>query len=155
MYKDLKVNVYKTTPNLYGRYKSVIRFIIVGCINTGVDFLTFTILYSFLGGAKLACQVGGYSMGIVNSFILNKLWTFKESKSKVNATTQFIKFVFVNIISLTISLIGLNLLNGEENINIYISKVIVTGFLQIFNYVLYKGIIFQDKKVLEDNKRVR
>lgn len=147
--------LYESTPGLLEKYKSVIRFIIVGCINTGVDFLTFTILYSFLGVDKLVCQVGGYSMGIVNSFILNKLWTFKESKSKVNAAAQFMKFVFVNIIALAISLIGLNFLSGKENINIYISKVIVTGFLQIFNYVLYKGVIFKNKKALEDNEKAR
>lgn len=150
MYKDLKVSIYNP-PNLIEKYKSVFRFIIVGCINTGVDFLTFALLYSTLKADKLVCQVGGYGIGIVNSFILNKLWTFNEGKSKTNTTAQFVKFVGVNIVSLGISLVGLKFLSEKIYINIYISKIIVTAFLQIFNYVVYKGVIFQNKKGLKQD----
>lgn len=130
---------------LYEKYKSIIKFGIVGCINTGVDFITFTLLLSMFGIDKLACQVGGYSMGIINSFVLNKLWTFNDKKEKTNTAAQFVKFVVTNIISLVISLIGLNILSNKLYINVYVSKVIVTLFLQVFNYVVYKVFIFKGK----------
>lgn len=130
---------------LYEKYKSIIRFGIVGCINTAVDFITFTLLLSMFGIDKLACQVGGYSMGIINSFLLNKLWTFNDKKEKTNTAAQFVKFVVTNIISLGISLVGLNILSNKLYINVYVSKVIVTLFLQIFNYVVYKVFIFKGK----------
>lgn len=127
------------------KYKSLFYFAIIGCINTGVDFMTFTLLYSFLGFDKFACQIGGYGMGIINSFIMNKIWTFKASRSKTNTMTQFVKFVGINILSLGISLVGLNLLNDRLDVSIYAAKVIVTVFLQIFNYVAYKGVVFNKK----------
>lgn len=130
---------------LYEKYKSIIRFGIVGCINTGVDFITFTLLLSVFGIDKLACQVGGYSMGIINSFVLNKLWTFNDKKEKTNTAAQFVKFVATNVISLVISLVGLNILSNKLYINVYVSKVIVTLFLQVFNYVVYKVFIFKGK----------
>ncbi|MCD2348305.1 GtrA family protein [Clostridium guangxiense] len=130
---------------LYKKYKSIIKFGIVGCINTGVDFFTFTLLLSIFGIDKLVCQVGGYSMGVINSFVLNKLWTFNDKKEKVNPIVQFAKFVITNIISLGISLVGLNILSNKFYINVYVSKVIVTLFLQVFNYVVYKLFIFKGK----------
>lgn len=130
---------------LYEKYKSIIKFGVVGCINTGVDFIAFTLLLSVFGIDKLACQVGGYSMGIINSFVLNKLWTFNDKKEKTNTVAQFVKFVVTNIISLGISLVGLNILSNKLYINVYVSKVIVTLFLQIFNYVVYKVFIFKGK----------
>lgn len=130
---------------LYEKYKSIIKFGIVGCINTAVDFITFTLLLSALGMDKLVCQVGGYSMGIINSFVLNKLWTFNDKKEKTNTAAQFVKFVIINLISLGISLVGLNILSNKLYINVYVSKVIVTLFLQVFNYVVYKVFIFKGK----------
>lgn len=130
---------------LYEKYKSIIRFGIVGCINTGVDFITFSFLLSVFGIDKLLCQVGGYSMGIINSFVLNKLWTFKDKKEKVNPAVQFAKFVVTNLISLAISLVGLNILSNRLYINVYASKLIVTLLLQIFNYVVYNLFIFKGK----------
>lgn len=134
---------------LYKKYKSIIKFGIVGCINTGVDFITFTLLLSVFGIDKLACQVGGYSMGVINSFVFNKLWTFNDKKEKTNTAAQFVKFVVTNIISLVISLVGLNILSNKLYINVYVSKVIVTLFLQVFNYVVYKAFIFKGKNSRE------
>ncbi|MFL0252617.1 GtrA family protein [Clostridium neuense] len=130
---------------LYEKYKSIIKFGIVGCINTGVDFITFSLLLSIFDIDKLLCQVGGYSMGIINSFVLNKLWTFNDKKEKVNPAAQFAKFVITNLISLAISLIGLNILSNRLHINVYASKIIVTLFLQVFNYVVYNLFIFKGK----------
>lgn len=130
---------------LYEKYKSIIKFGIVGCINTGVDFITFTLLFSMFGIDKLVCQVGGYSMGIINSFVLNKLWTFNDKKEKTNTAAQFIKFVVTNMISLGVSLVGLNILSNKLYINVYVSKIIVTLFLQVFNYFVYKVFIFKGK----------
>lgn len=130
---------------LYKKHKSILKFAIVGCINTGMDFITFTFLLSVFGINKLLCQVGGYSMGVINSFVLNKLWTFNDKKEKTNTVAQFVKFVITNIISLGISLVGLNILSNKLCINVYVSKIIVTLFLQIFNYVVYKLFIFKGK----------
>ncbi len=129
----------------YEKYKSLIRFVIVGCINTGVDFLTFTLAHSLLGLDKLICQIAGYSMGVINSFIMNKLWTFEDKKSKSGTGIQFARFVGVNAVSLGVSLLGLELLNGNYGINIYVSKVAVTFVAQVVNYFGYKLLVFNKK----------
>ena len=119
------------------------RFVIVGCINTGIDFLVFSVLHIFFGFDQYSCQVAGYSAGIVNSFIMNKLWTFDRPRSNINTSLQFIEFVGVNLISLGVSLVGLNLLGTQANLNIYLSKIIVTIVVQLLNYTAYKQVVFQ------------
>lgn len=145
MQRAIKAN---GNEDMYGsseKYRSLIRFIIVGCINTGVDFFTFSILHSLFGLDKMISQISGYSMGVVNSFILNKLWTFENKRSKVNTTNQLIRFIAVNLISLVVSLLGLKLLNEAYGINIYISKLIITGMAQAVNYAGYKLWVFDSK----------
>lgn len=127
----------------YEKYKSLPRFAIVGCINTGVDFAVFFLL-NYLGVNYLICQVAGYSLGLINSFVMNKLWSFESKMSGISTLNQFIKFAGINLLSLGASLIGLKLLNGYQSINVYYSKVLVTIFLtQFINYFGYKLWVFK------------
>lgn len=139
------MKLFDCAASLYKKYKRLLRFAAVGCINTGVDFLTFTILHSAFHTDKLICQVAGYSMGVANSFILNKLWTFESHGSKYESSRELLKFVVVNAVSLGVSLLGLQILNGNLKVNVYISKVIVTVLAQAVNYFGYKLWVFKGK----------
>jgi putative flippase GtrA len=132
-----------TFTDLYLKHKLLIRFAIVGCINTGVDFLTFTLLHSLLGLDKSICQIAGYSVGILNSFVMNKLWTFESKGSRFGTISQLLRFVCVNVISLGVSLAGLKLLCDHFGLNVYIAKIIVTIAAQVVNYAGYKLWVFK------------
>lgn len=122
--------------------RSLFRFAAVGCINTLVDFTVFTILKSIFDINYLVCQVAGYSAGVLNSFVMNKVWTFESKTSKFHTSMQFARFIAVNLISLGVSLAGLKILIGYGNINVYISKIIVTGLAQAVNYLGYRFWVF-------------
>lgn len=126
--------------------KSIIKFAIVGVANTLVDFFVFIIFVNVFCLNDLVAQTISYGCGVLNSFFMNKFWAFKEHKTTENFINQFGKFILTNGISLTVSLIVLNLLNSIIGINVYISKVMVTLFLQIFNYIVYKFIVFKYDK---------
>lgn len=130
---------------LYEKYKTFSKFLIVGCINTGVDFVTFSILFSFFHIDMLICQAVGYSVGIVNSFIMNRIFTFKEKGRKGGIVSQAVRFISVNAVSLGISLITLKILNDNLYINVYVSKVIITVIAQGINYFGYKLWVFNSK----------
>lgn len=137
---------------MYTKYKRLLRFAVVGCINTGVDFLTFTLLHGAFQTDKLICQLAGYSMGVANSFILNKLWTFESHNSKYESSWELLRFIIVNAVSLGVSLLGLQILNGNLKINVYISKVIVTVLAQAVNYLGYKLWVFKNKSQAANTK---
>ena len=124
------------------KYKSLWRFGIVGCSNTLVDFAVFTILWEFFRINYLYCQVAAYIAGIINSFVLNKVWTFESKTSNIESSRQLVKFIIINLFSLTVSLLGLRLLSGEMHLNVYFAKVAVTVITLAINYSGYKWWVF-------------
>lgn len=119
------------------------RFATVGCINTAVDFGIFTLLRSIFDVDYLICQAAGFIAGVINSFILNKTWTFENQLSTSSTHVQFAMFFTVSSISLGISLLGLKILVQYGGMNVYIAKVLVTGLTQLVNYLGYRFWVFQ------------
>ena len=75
------------------------RFLVVGCANFVVSFAAFYLAYQHLpvGERGAVANVVAYGAGLVNSFVLNRVWTFRaEGHVGVHAT----KFVLLNAVSL-------------------------------------------------------
>ena len=80
------------------------KFAIVGCINTFIDWAVYFVIlrlfqvkvffYSFAKGFSYLC-------GVVNSFLLNRCWTFKTPSE--NEGSRFLKFTLVNTLGLGIN----------------------------------------------------
>ena len=79
----------------------IIKFAIVGVLNTLVDFAVFQALNLLLGWVYIA-QVIGYTCGIINSYIWNSNWTFREQRTR--SFREIALFIVVNLASLGISL---------------------------------------------------
>jgi putative flippase GtrA len=97
---------------------SAARFAVVGCTNFVVSFTAFYLTFRYLppdAAAALARAVGAvdvalhppvaaianvlaYLAGMVNSFLLNRAWTFRAGGS---ALPQAVKFAAVSLFSLT------------------------------------------------------
>lgn len=121
--------------------KRIIRFSLVGASNTFIDFLSFTMFYEAFGAGYMISQVTGYSAGIINSFILNKKWTFEDKSRKKEAVKKLIQFTSVNLITLGVTLIFMDLL-VKSDVNIFAAKVIVTLIAQVSNFLIYRLWIF-------------
>jgi putative flippase GtrA len=103
------------------------RFLVVGCLNVAVTFAVFLLCYRWLplgslfvavtGGADgpvalalsrlgvgaidaAVANVIAYVAGMVNSFVLNKLWTFEAGG---HTARQLQRFVALNLVSLIVS----------------------------------------------------
>ncbi len=125
-----------------GKLKCLSRFSATGVINTLVDFCVFTICESLFGIYYTLSQVLGYSFGIINSFILNKKWTFESETSNKKVYRELIQFIVVNICSLVTTVLCMKFLVNTFSINVYISKVMVTLIAQVINFSLYKFWVF-------------
>ncbi|CAA7601978.1 GtrA-like protein [Acididesulfobacillus acetoxydans] len=118
------------------------RFLLVGCVNTGVDFLLFLLLIRAAGMNYLLAQTISYCFGVLNSFIMNKLWTFDNAGQSMSTQSEFVQFFGLNILSLGISLLGLKTLNDFLGVNIYLAKIAVTGVTWSVRYIGYRYWIF-------------
>lgn len=125
-------------------FKQLIKFGAVGVMNTAVDFLVYQLL-TFLGMNYAVAQCVSYSCGILNSYIFNSSWTFKEAAKHERG--EFISFIAVNLISLGISVALLkvcyDVLGIESNL---ISKAIVTPVVMVINFIGTKLFVFKNKK---------
>ncbi len=78
------------------------RFVVVGCANFVVSFAAFYASYQYLpldetGGRGAVANVLAYGAGLGNSFVLNRLWTFR-AEGPVGA--HALKFVLLNAATL-------------------------------------------------------
>lgn len=138
----MRILLNLTNVILNGKLKHITRFSLVGVANTLIDFLIFTLFHGLIGLNYIASQIIGYSFGVVNSFVLNKKWTFSTTDSNKKTRNELFQFIVVNLISLIITLITMNFLVKNLNINVYISKIIVTFVAQITNFLSYKMWVF-------------
>ena len=95
-----------------------IKFALVGLLNTGVDVAIFFMLTRF-GIPYVTAQVVSYSCGAANSYLLNKVWTFRSSGLSY---AEIVRFTAVNLISLGISVVVLSLLHGTAGMDLAAAK---------------------------------
>lgn len=94
------------------------KFALVGMLNTGVDVAIFFLL-TWLGIPYVAAQVVSYSCGAVNSYLLNKVWTFRSCGLSY---AEIVRFVAVNLTSLGISVVLLTLLHDKAGLGLAAAK---------------------------------
>lgn len=61
----------------------IIKFGIVGCINTLVTAIVIFVMMKIFSCDYKISNVWGYIIGVINSFVWNKLWVFQSRKTNV------------------------------------------------------------------------
>jgi putative flippase GtrA len=126
------------------KYKSFIQFIkfgIVGISNTLLTALIIWILLKVLHCSDYFSNFAGYIVGLLNSFIWNRKWTF-ESKTKVSAT--LFKFILTFAICYILQLGNLYLLLHFTHIDSYICQLLSIVVYTIINFILNKNYTFKN-----------
>ncbi len=127
----------------------VITFGIIGCMNTLVDYAMYSIFLTFTAMGLGTCQTIGYLAGLVNSFIMNRWFTFKDG-TNTPIEAQVPRFVLVNMMTLIISILCLKWFVNGLGIGPYIAKIPVTIAVMIANYFGYKNFVFRVKSNTKD-----
>ena len=142
--------------NTLSRWLNVLRqiakFIVVGGLNT---FLDFAILNFLIASSGIASGFGfsffkgiSFLVAVINSYFWNKHWTFE---TKTNGGTEFIQFAVVSTIGLFIN-VGIasfivNAVGPVGNITPVIwantATLIAVAGSQIWNFLSYKFVVFR------------
>ena len=78
-----------------------VKFAVVGSIGFFVDFAVYNLLGISFGVPALWAQVVSFSVAVVSNFILNRIWTFPDSRSRP-VGNQLFQFVIVSLVGLGI-----------------------------------------------------
>lgn len=89
----------------FGLRQPLARFVVVGCANFVVSFAAFYAAYRWLplddsSGRGAVANVLAYAAGMINSFVLNRVWTFRAQGEVVE---HAFKFVVLNAATLLAS----------------------------------------------------
>ncbi len=79
------------------------RFAVVGVINTGIDLAVFAVLHFEAGVGLMPAHVAGFLVAATNSYLLNKLWTFRDTSRGRVAVRRGIGFLAVAAGGLAVS----------------------------------------------------
>lgn len=120
----------------------LITYNFVGLINTAIDFCLFFVLTKWFYIHITISQIFSYSVGMINSYFMNRKLTFKSNKT-INIV-EFISFLSINVISLTISTIVLNTMVTVTD-SLLFSKITATFFAMAINYLGQRFITFRKR----------
>lgn len=109
------------------------KFAVVGVLNTLINLSVLYVLTEFLRVYYILSAVFAFLVAVTNSFIWNKLWTFKENLS-YHATTKYIKFILISVAALIFNLSILYILTEFFHIYYLVSQVIAILFSLWINF---------------------
>lgn len=149
------------------------KFVIVGVLNTLIDFgvlnilvfLGFTAAFAFLGQEFLIANIISVAVAMINSFVLNKQWTFRSEEGRIYL--EILKFLTVTIIGMfvihqlifsffyyrfhgitdlavwIIHFLRLNSIFSDTFVVLNFAKVIAIVGSFIWNFLGYKFFVFK------------
>lgn len=116
-----------------------IRFLIVGCLNTIVGYSIYAILI-YLNINYLIANTISTIIGIIHSYIWNRLFTFKSNN---NIKKEIFKFIFVYSISYVLGLLNLYILVNILGTNKYIAGIINIFITTIISWFGHRYFSFR------------
>jgi len=156
-------------------FKQISKFVIVGVINTGIDFAVLNLLTSltkiYSGKWIVVFNSISFTAAVINSYFMNKRWTFHQSadiarppadNQKLNSKErgqkqtpkEFMQFVIVSVIGISINDIivyGITtftapLFGLSEKLWVNAAKICATATSMVWNFIGYKFFVFKPKK---------
>ena len=128
--------------------KKIVRFGIVGCFNTLLDFAVYMLLSNYMD-ISIAKMISMTIASIV-AFILHKNWTF-TNKDDVGAK-MIALFILCQLINIAVNT-ATNAACYNVTSNKIISFVIATGVAMVVNFLIQNFVVFPKKKEVKVNKK--
>lgn len=118
----------------------MIKFALIGLMNTVVGYGAFFILSYYL--FYLFALVISHIIGVTNSYIWNKYWTFQTSK---NHLREFIRFNSIYLIVLLLNITVLYIFVNGLGINPRIGQIVVLPMVTLISYFGHRYWSFNTK----------
>lgn len=110
-----------------------LKFGIVGLSGMVVDFSVTWLCKEKLKWNKYLSNSIGFTLAVINNYILNRTWTFQNTSA---VTPQFLRFLLVSLAGLAINNLLLYIFVKKTNRNFYMLKLVVIGIVFFWNYFI-------------------
>jgi putative flippase GtrA len=119
--------------------KQFVRYMAVAGIGYGLDVVTLSLLYYRLHQGTAIAVAGGFIMGLAATYPLSVRYVFKNPKLK-SRTLDIGVFAIIGVVGLGIAEIIVLLLTNGLGINVFVSKIIATVGVTVWNFVGRKSL---------------
>lgn len=120
------------------------RFGVTGGINTAIDLSVFALCRYVLELGLLVSNTLAFSAAVINSFVMNKRWTFGDARAGHALWGVALRF-------LLFTLAGLGLANGSiwlaaQVMPDFLAKCVSVAVTMVWNYATYRRFVFTGDK---------
>jgi len=107
------------------------RFLVVGLLATGVQYLVLVIGVEALGARPARASAAGFVLGAVVGYLLNRSYTFR---SKVPHMTGAARFATVAAVGLAGNILFMVLLTGYLHLHYVLAQILTTAVVLLWNF---------------------
>lgn len=134
-------------------YVKMLRYSLVGVVNTATDFAVFSLLYYCVGFGPLWANSLAFAVAVSQSYFVNACWTFRQKRAALS-TKAYVYFVAINLGCLVISNTTIYLLH--EITSPLLAKLMAAGIVLIWGFLLSRKYVFAgaNKQVVAANANV-
>lgn len=132
-----------------------IRYIISGGTATGVDVVSFFIIFNYILekenlhfghvqiGAHIASLCVSFTLGLITNFLITKYFVFNESN--IRGREQFLRYMMVAVVTFFGNYFMMKLLVEVFNVWPTMARLIAVGTIAVLSYRLHKVFTFKVK----------
>ncbi|MDR0431281.1 MAG: GtrA family protein [Tannerellaceae bacterium] len=123
--------------------KQAIRYGFVGLTNTIITAVVIWVMTKPFGCSPILSNITGYVAGLLNSFILNKQWTFENTDRWTGSALRFvISFGVCYLLQLGV----LIYLDKNFSIDPFYNQLAAMVFYTVINFLLNKFYTFKEQE---------
>lgn len=136
----MQQNLILLCRKLYGKFRNIILYGVIGCCSSGLDFLLYTLFVSVFSLHYLFSNCLSVLAGISTSFVLNRKYNFRVTD---RTKRRFAIFLTVGLCGMMLSnvilYICIDLLHLDELLSKLLSIVLVVFMQFLFNkYITFR-----------------
>ncbi|MGC7871428.1 GtrA family protein [Desulfosporosinus sp. SYSU MS00001] len=135
------------------RQQEFLKFCIVGVLNSAIDFAVFAMIYAW-GIPLLPAHTLSYSCGVMNSFLLNQKWTFKESVQQ-QSIRQLVQFIVLNLVTLSLTYGLLLWVHTTWGFSMLVSRLFSIAGSVVINFLGSRLWVFRPANSTSVNRRTK
>jgi putative flippase GtrA len=129
--------------------KSFLKYIGVGIVAFGVEYGSFYALYLNAKWPLYFANSISFGLGLLTSFLLNRLWTFGGKNYQKKAAHQLSFYIALALINLLLTNVFIGVLE-KIGTNPRIGKLVAMVITSLWNYFLFKALIFTHRRKPDD-----
>ena len=134
-------NLFKTS-----NFVELIKFAFVGALGTVVNLSILYTLTELFNVHYIISEAIAFLVSVVHNYILNKIWTFKESLHE-RIITKYFKYIIINLISLCINLTILFILVEFYGFWYIFAEVVAISCAFLNNFIINKFWTFKSEEL--------